>query len=52
MQRLVDEHRAARRDNHKLLFSLVVLEEGLRGHAAPAPREPAHAAEAATAAVA
>ncbi len=52
VQRLVDEHRAARRDNHKLLFSLVVLEEWLRGHAAPAPREPAHAAEAATAAVA
>ena len=44
--------RLARRDNHKLLFSLVVLEEWLRGHAAsaPPPREAPHAAEATPAA--
>jgi asparagine synthase (glutamine-hydrolysing) len=32
--RLLDEHRSGRRDNHKLLFSLVVLEEWLRANAA------------------
>jgi asparagine synthase (glutamine-hydrolysing) len=31
--RLLDEHRAGRRDNHKILFSLVVLEEWLRANA-------------------
>jgi asparagine synthase (glutamine-hydrolysing) len=30
VRRLLDEHRAGRRDNHKVLFSLVVLEEWLR----------------------
>jgi asparagine synthase (glutamine-hydrolysing) len=29
---LLDEHRSRRRDNHKMLFSLVVLEEWLRAH--------------------
>lgn len=33
---LLDEHRAGRRDNHKLLFSLVVLEEWLRANGAGA----------------
>jgi asparagine synthase (glutamine-hydrolysing) len=33
--RLLDEHRAGRRDNHKMLFSLVVLEEWLRAHDDP-----------------
>lgn len=31
VQALLDEHRAGKRDNHKLLFSLVVLEQWLRG---------------------
>jgi asparagine synthase (glutamine-hydrolysing) len=31
VRRLLDEHRAGREDHHKLLFSLVVLEEWLRG---------------------
>jgi asparagine synthase (glutamine-hydrolysing) len=30
--RLLDEHRSGRRDNHKMLFSLVVLEEWLRSN--------------------
>jgi asparagine synthase (glutamine-hydrolysing) len=29
--KLLDEHQAGRRDNHKMLFSLVVFEEWLRG---------------------
>ena len=42
VSRLLDEHRAARRDNHKLLFSLVVLEEWLRAnHGVPACTAPA-----------
>ena len=41
VSRLLDEHRAGRRDNHKLLFSLVVLEEWLRANCAPAPVAPA-----------
>ena len=45
---LVNEHRSGQRDNHKLLFSLVVLEEWLRGHQA-APRGVAHTADAAAA---
>ena len=37
VRRLLDEHRAKRRDNHKLLFSLVVFDEWLRtGEAVPA----------------
>lgn len=35
VRRLSDEHVAGRRDNHKVLFSLVVLEEWLRAHEAP-----------------
>jgi asparagine synthase (glutamine-hydrolysing) len=31
VRRLLDEHRAGRQDNHKLLFSLVVFEQWLRG---------------------
>jgi asparagine synthase (glutamine-hydrolysing) len=31
VQALLNEHRAGKRDNHKLLFSLVVLEQWLRG---------------------
>lgn len=41
--KLLAEHRAGRADNHKILFSLVVLEEWLRGSrnkAGPAPEEP------------
>ena len=30
VSRLLDEHRAGRHDHHKVLFSLVVLEEWLR----------------------
>ena len=44
VRRLLDEHRSGRRDNHKMLFSLVVLEEWLRANdcagrngCAPAP---------------
>jgi asparagine synthase (glutamine-hydrolysing) len=29
---LLDDHQAGRADNHKLLFSLVVLEEWMRGN--------------------
>ena len=32
VQRLLDEHQARRMDNHKVLFSLVVLEEWMRGN--------------------
>ena len=38
VRRLLDEHRSHRRDNHKALFSLVVLEEWLRSEQAPAAR--------------
>ena len=38
--RLLDEHRSGRQDNHKLLFSLVMLEQWLRGTRVP---QPAHA---------
>ena len=30
MRRLFDEHRSGKQDNHKILFSLMVLEEWLR----------------------
>jgi asparagine synthase (glutamine-hydrolysing) len=37
VRRLLDEHRSGQRDNHKILFSLVVFEEWLRsGWPAPA----------------
>ena len=46
VKRLLEEHRSGQRDNHKVLFSLVVLEEWLRANApatarsaAPAPAE-------------
>jgi asparagine synthase (glutamine-hydrolysing) len=32
VHRLLDDHKAGRKDNHKLLFSLVVLEEWMRGN--------------------
>jgi asparagine synthase (glutamine-hydrolysing) len=32
VQRLLDEHQKRRMDNHKMLFSLIVLEEWLRGN--------------------
>ncbi len=38
--RLLDEHRSGRQDNHKLLFSLVMFEQWLRGTRVP---QPAHA---------
>ncbi len=38
VRRLFDEHRAGREDHHKLLFSLVVLEEWLRGRHDPSMR--------------
>ena len=37
MRRLLDEHRSGRRDNHKMLFSLVVLEEWLRANRGALP---------------
>ncbi|MCZ8131100.1 MAG: asparagine synthase (glutamine-hydrolyzing) [Steroidobacteraceae bacterium] len=44
VSRLLDEHRAGRHDRHKMLFSLVVLEEWLRTcAAASATRRPAPA---------
>jgi asparagine synthase (glutamine-hydrolysing) len=46
VRRLLDEHRSQRRDNHKALFSLVVLEEWMRSEQAPTAR-PATAAVAA-----
>ena len=38
VNRLLEEHRSGRRDNHKTLFSLVVLEEWLRTNADTPPR--------------
>ncbi len=35
VRKLVDQHVSGREDNHKLLFSLVVLEEWLRAHEEP-----------------
>jgi asparagine synthase (glutamine-hydrolysing) len=49
--RLLDEHRAGRRDNHKILFSLVVLEEWLRAHHGAPPAQEAAAPRAEPAAV-
>jgi asparagine synthase (glutamine-hydrolysing) len=40
VKRLLDEHRSGRQDNHKLLFSLVMFEQWLRGTRVP---QPAHA---------
>lgn len=37
-QELLEEHRAKKSDNHKILFSLVVLEEWLRGNQSPSSR--------------
>ena len=37
---LLDNHRSGRRDNHKILFSLVVLEEWLRANGGPLPPAP------------
>jgi asparagine synthase (glutamine-hydrolysing) len=37
---LLDNHRSGRRDNHKILFSLVVLEEWLRTNGGPLPPAP------------
>jgi asparagine synthase (glutamine-hydrolysing) len=35
VRELFEQHSSGRQDNHKMLFSLVVLEEWLRAHAAP-----------------
>ena len=35
VRKLVDEHASGREDNHKILFSLVVLEEWLRAYEEP-----------------
>jgi hypothetical protein len=37
---LLHNHRSGRRDNHKILFSLVVLEEWLRTNGGPLPPTP------------
>jgi asparagine synthase (glutamine-hydrolysing) len=42
VQRLLEDHRSGRQDNHKLLFSLVMFEQWLRDIRARHP-EPAHA---------
>ena len=42
VRRLLDDHRSKRQDNHKLLFSLVMFEQWLRGTRSPQP-EPTHA---------
>ena len=36
IRHLLEEHRTGRQDNHKLLFSLVMLEQWLRTHATQA----------------
>jgi asparagine synthase (glutamine-hydrolysing) len=52
VSRLLDEHRSGRRDNHKMLFSLVVLEEWLRANAGALERhEGAELGQAAAAAL-
>jgi asparagine synthase (glutamine-hydrolysing) len=38
VRKLLENHRSGREDNHKLLFSLVMLEQWLRGH--PSVRKP------------
>jgi asparagine synthase (glutamine-hydrolysing) len=43
--RLFEEHRSGRRDNHKMLFSLIVLEEWLRTQVAPLPARRSAAAD-------
>ena len=40
VSQLLDEHRAGRRDGHKLLFSLVVLEEWLRANSGSSTATP------------
>jgi asparagine synthase (glutamine-hydrolysing) len=40
VQKLLDEHRSGRQDNHKLLFSLVMVEQWMR-ELRPAGREAA-----------
>ena len=40
--RLLTDHRSGRQDNHKVLFSLVMVEQWLR-ELRPAQRQPAHA---------
>jgi len=35
VRKLFDRHASGREDHHKILFSLVVLEEWLRGHEEP-----------------
>ena len=44
--RLLDEHRAGRNDNHKLLFSLIVFEQWLRANDRPSALARAAGAEA------
>jgi asparagine synthase (glutamine-hydrolysing) len=38
VQRLLETHQLGRHDNHKLLFSLVMLEQWLRGNLSPRER--------------
>jgi asparagine synthase (glutamine-hydrolysing) len=40
VKKLLDEHRSGRQDNHKLLFSLVMFEQWLRGMRSRASTEP------------
>jgi asparagine synthase (glutamine-hydrolysing) len=42
VRRLLNDHRSGRQDNHKVLFSLVMVEQWLR-ELRPTQREPAHA---------
>jgi asparagine synthase (glutamine-hydrolysing) len=41
VRRLLESHQSGRQDNHKLLFSLVMIEQWLRGQARRAPLTPA-----------
>jgi asparagine synthase (glutamine-hydrolysing) len=40
VQSLLENHRSGRQDNHKLLFSLVMVEQWLRGRQSTAPQSP------------
>jgi len=40
VQSLLENHRSGRQDNHKLLFSLVMVEQWLRGRQSTAPQNP------------
>jgi asparagine synthase (glutamine-hydrolysing) len=40
VRRLLSEHRSGAHDHHKILFSLVVFEQWLRGQASPAAHAP------------